>query len=212
MKHAGQFKPTHGESFGNANRTPEYVAWTNIIQRCENASVPGFERWGGRGIRVCDRWRESYESFLADMGRRPSPKHSIDRFPDNDGNYEPGNCRWATDVEQARNTSANRIIKANGKAMCLAAWADETGLTRDAIAQRIDKLGWSEDQAVNAPPRPERFEFRGERLTLPELVELTGIPQTTLWRRIRRHGGDVEAAVAGYLSNRRGRRDLGAAA
>lgn len=80
-------------------------------QRCSNPNHNRFEHYGGRGIRVCDRWLNSYENFLADMGRKPSPAHSIDRI-DNDGNYEPGNCRWATVEEQAANKQAPNGLKA----------------------------------------------------------------------------------------------------
>jgi hypothetical protein len=72
--------------------------------RCFNQNHHGFHKWGGRGIKVCDRWRYSFENFLADMGEPPTPEHSIDRWPNNDGDYEPGNCRWATPLQQARNT------------------------------------------------------------------------------------------------------------
>ena len=74
-----------------------------MLYRCYNPKIKGYENYGGRGIRVCARWRESYAAFLADMGRRPADKQTIDRYPDNDGNYEPGNCRWATWQEQHAN-------------------------------------------------------------------------------------------------------------
>lgn len=88
---------THGGS-----HLPEYTIWEGMIRRCESPTAVQWKYYGGRGIRVCNRWRESFAAFLADMGSRPSPEHSIDRV-DNDGDYEPGNCRWATKLEQARN-------------------------------------------------------------------------------------------------------------
>lgn len=88
---------THGR-----RGTPEYRAWDAMKQRCYNPNARSYDGYGGRGITVCDRWRYSFENFLADMGERPSPEHSLDRI-DNDGNYEPGNCRWATRSEQQGN-------------------------------------------------------------------------------------------------------------
>jgi hypothetical protein len=86
--------------------TPEYRAWLNMRQRCNNPNANNYKHWGGRGIRVCDRWNESFENFLADMGPRPTTVHSLDRI-DVDGDYEPDNCRWALPKEQATNKRAN---------------------------------------------------------------------------------------------------------
>lgn len=97
---------THGHSRhrGGAQKTSEYMTWQALIQRCENPKQENYPRYGGRGIKVCERWRNSFENFLADMGRKPTPEHSIDR-KENDGNYEPRNCHWATPEEQRGNRS-----------------------------------------------------------------------------------------------------------
>ena len=92
----------HGDSRHGAIAA-EYHCWTSMKSRCLNPSSTHFRHYGGRGIKICQRWLDSYEDFLADMGRRPSAKHSIDRYPDNDGDYEPGNCRWATHSQQMKN-------------------------------------------------------------------------------------------------------------
>lgn len=91
------------------NITGEYRSWSHIKSRCYNKKVPSYNDYGGRGIIMCDRWVNSFENFLADMGNKPTPKHSIDRFPDNDGNYEPSNCRWATSAQQAQNRRSSKL-------------------------------------------------------------------------------------------------------
>jgi hypothetical protein len=99
-------RTTHGATRGpdgdKSRWEAEYNIWSGIITRCENKNHNSYPRWGGRGIKICKKWRNSYEAFLSDMGRRPSPKHSIDRI-DNDGDYKPGNCRWATASQQVNN-------------------------------------------------------------------------------------------------------------
>jgi len=92
----------HGEASGRT-MSAEYRVWVDIKQRCTNPRRKGYQYWGGMGVRICERWLNSFENFLADMGRRPSASHSIDRFPNKHGDYEPGNCRWATRSEQSRN-------------------------------------------------------------------------------------------------------------
>ena len=150
-----QARRKHGES-GNAEsgRTPEYTAWAAIRRRCENPNDGSFSRYGGRGISVCDRWRLSFEDFLEDMGRRPSEFHSIDRI-DNSGNYEPSNCRWATDKEQSRNRRSNRVLEYNGEKKCLTEWAEEMNVNSKAIEARL-KRGWSVGKSLTTPVRGMR--------------------------------------------------------
>lgn len=121
LKSGGQ--PTHGEA-SVKTVTREYEAWCRMIGRCYNENNKVYIKYGGRGIKVCDRWVKSYQSFLDDMGRRPSSKHSLDRYPDNNGNYEPANCRWATTKEQNRNYRRNRWFEQNGVKMLVSEWAE----------------------------------------------------------------------------------------
>jgi hypothetical protein len=121
-----------------------------MIARCTNKDHPAYDRYGGRGIAVCDRWLNSFEAFLSDMGEPPIG-HSIDRI-DNDGDYEPGNCRWATDIEQNNNASKNRVVSWNGAPMTLAQLSKATGVSYVTLRWRLD-AGWSVAAAVETPVR-----------------------------------------------------------
>ena len=121
--------------------TPEYRAWSNMIQRCHVKSNPGYKNYGGRGIFVCDEWRGDgrgwgFQAFYCHIGPRPSKKHSIDRIDNNRG-YEPGNVRWTTQLIQHSNTRKNRYLTHNGETLHLREWARRTGLTHTTIAARI---------------------------------------------------------------------------
>lgn len=186
------------------NRTPEYAAWVNMKERCGNPKLRDYHRYGGRGIRVCDRWNDSYEAFLSDMGRRPSPSHSLDRYPNSDGNYEPGNCRWATRIEQARNKSDNRRVIVNGAAVCITEAAEMTGVSRKTIARRLD-TGKTGAEVFAPVVKPQRFSFRGRELTAEQICEESGIGLSAFWRRIHRHG-DADIAIAEWQKNGRGKR------
>lgn len=125
--------------------TPEYRLWTDIQTRCHNQNSTAFKNYGGRGIVVCERWRSSFENFLADMGKRP-PGLTIER-DDVNGNYEPGNCRWATRAEQANNKRNNVNLTIGGVTKTVAEWAAESGLSYDAIWQR-HRSGKTQDQLI----------------------------------------------------------------
>lgn len=142
---------THGESVVG-NWSPEYRAWSNMITRCHNPNATRFKDWGGRGITVFPEWRESYESFLAFVGRRPSATHSLDRWPNKDGNYAPGNVRWATREEQARNTKRNRIIEIGGESLSAIEWSERSGIRASIILERLGR-GWSATDAISTPTK-----------------------------------------------------------
>lgn len=134
------------ESHG-MNGTPMYYVWRAMISRCTLKSHPAYQRYGARGISVCDRWRDSFVAFYADMGDRPSSEHSIDRI-NNDGNYEPGNCRWATKVQQQRNMRSNRVtaataplIRADSRSR--AEVAAEYGIAETYVSQIRSGKRWS---------------------------------------------------------------------
>ena len=117
--------------------------------RCTKPSHVAWPRYGGRGIRVCSRWLD-FRNFIADMGPKPSPHHSLDRFPNNDGNYTPTNCRWATRKEQARNAGRRRLFTVGGRTQYLTEWAQETGITISTLWARIH-AGWKPDRVVTTP-------------------------------------------------------------
>ncbi len=143
----GHLTLSHGERGGDKRLkgSPEYKAWDSLRQRCMNPKDKAYEWYGGRGIKVCARW-EKFENFLADMGRRPSPEHSIDRIKVN-GDYEQANCRWATELEQARNRTNNR---AAAGCATLSEAAEKVGIAYVTLKARLAH-GWSLDDALTQP-------------------------------------------------------------
>lgn len=127
---------THGMT-----KSPEYAAWRNLVARCTNPSNPGWLRYGGRGITVCDAWKGDFNAFFDHVGRRPSRLHSLDRI-DNSRGYEPGNVRWVTRKHQQRNMRSNVFLTHNGETRCLADWAEHLGLNRSVVKNRYEK-GWA---------------------------------------------------------------------
>ena len=145
-KAAKDANTTHGKS-----KTKEYSIYRDMIRRCTNENRDDYKHYGGRGIKVCDRWMESFENFLADMGPRPEGM-SIDRI-DNSLDYSPENCKWATQKQQTRNTRRSHNITLYGRTQCLQAWLDELGLNRATYKERVLYQGLSPEEALLKPVR-----------------------------------------------------------
>ncbi len=136
-------RTTHGHTVrGRSSKV--YSVWRAMVQRCTNNSYKQWENYGGRGIRVCERWLK-FENFLEDMGDKPEG-YQIDRI-DNDGGYFKENCRWATRRQNNRNKRSNRLITFDGKTQCLTEWAEEIGICLETICKRF-QLGWSAEEVL----------------------------------------------------------------
>ncbi len=172
----------------NMTRTPLFRVWAAMHNRCNNSNVACYHGYGGRGIKVCDRWQR-FENFYSDMGDRPTPKHQIDRI-DNNGPYSPENCQWAIPSVQAKNKRNNRILTANGESLHLAEWARRLGCNPAAILARLAS-GMSEAEAVTKPI-PERpnsrltsaealaIRYTYPRLSAQKLADLYGVSKKTI--------------------------------
>lgn len=130
-----------------------YDMWCSMHRRCRNKNDSSYKHYGGRGISVCERWSD-FRNFISDMGPRPD-SHQIDR-EDNNGNYEPGNCRWTTCLTNQRNRSNNHRITANGQTKCVSECASEVGICGQAIRDRISR-GWPDDKAATLPKGTQYF-------------------------------------------------------
>ena len=132
------------------NNTPEHRAWVSMKQRCTNQNKREWPHYGGRGIKVCERWMQSFIAFLSDVGHKPSSKHSLDRI-DVNGDYAPGNVRWATQKEQCANRQHNRLITYKGETKTLSAWAQQIGISQGRLHGRLSS-GWSVEEAIEIQP------------------------------------------------------------
>lgn len=141
----------HGERGADLRSeiTDEYRCWSRMLDRCDRPTEPTYKWYGGKGVTVCQRWRDNFGDFLADVGRKPTKRHSLDRI-DSSGNYEPGNCRWATWNEQARNRSNNRRIVFRGREMTLVEAAEVAGIPYKTVKGRLQHK-WTVDEALSVP-------------------------------------------------------------
>lgn len=189
---ASKNNKTHGMT-----KSPEYSAWQHMIARCERPSDSRYHCYGARGISVCERWRGrgGFQNFIRDMGRRPGPKYSIDRV-NNNGNYEPANCRWSTIVEQANNKSKNIIITYNDEEKTLGEWVRELGLGYKNIWERMNRFGWSFEKAIKTEKREtvrRLIEYKGVTKTLAQWCKELHLNYGTIGERLKR-GWSVEKA------------------
>jgi len=151
----GLARQVHGEGSQCRGVSTEYRIWGSMCNRCFNPKNQSYKNYGGRGITVCPQWlgQKGYQQFLLDMGRRPSHKHSIDRYPNNNGDYEPGNCRWATTVEQSENKRNTQRIQFQGESKTISEWAQVLGLKKEVLRSRLSQ-SFSMTRAISQPVLP----------------------------------------------------------
>lgn len=183
----------HGMSQG----CPTYSVWRNMINRCTNQRSIQFKDYGGRGITICDRWLgpDGFTNFVADVGLRPSPLHSIER-EDVNGNYTPENVAWATRDIQNGNKRNSHKITIGGVTKTVTQWAKHYGVGQGMLYHRVVAQGMSVQEALAKPLKWEKLivTYQGRTMSLRELAQLTGVPHSNLYDRIRR-GRSVEDAV-----------------
>ncbi len=175
--------------------TPEYHTLMSMRARCNTPNTVGYRYYGGRGIKVCDRWMDpevGVMNFMKDMGPRPSDNHSIDRI-DSNGNYSPENCRWATRKEQALNRSCAIMLTYNGVIKNASLWAEERGINPGVIYSRVKK-GMSHDDAINLPAspykkgqkrKPKTLTFNGKTQSIGKWIKETGINKSSIHNRLK---------------------------
>jgi hypothetical protein len=184
---------SHGRS-----SSPEHKAWIALKQRCSNPKLSSYPYYGGRGIRVCERWMNSFENFLTDMGPRPSAEHSIDRL-DVNGNYEPSNCIWSDPRQQARNKRNSLLVAHNGETLHINEWSERTGINPATLRKRLLTLSWTPKRAFETPAGPYRrgfsISYQGETLSLSAIARKEGVCNHSLYYHAITKGIPVEDAL-----------------
>ena len=183
---------THGDS-----KSSEHCSWRGAKTRCFNPNDSEFHNYGKRGITMCERWVKSYLNFLKDMGRKPTPKHSLERINVN-GNYEPSNCCWATQKQQCNNRRNNRLLTFRGRTQNVQRWAEELGLKKQVINGRLG-LGWTADKTLSTPvlstgrSAKRMITFNGKTMTETQWSAERGWPRSTVTSRIIQGWSDERA-------------------
>lgn len=194
---------THGMA-----KTSIYSIYRNMINRCYNKKVKCYKNYGGRGIKVCQRWLDGFENFYEDMGPRPSDKHSIDRI-DNNGDYCLENCRWTTAQEQGNNRRNNRIVIYDNEEFTLTDLANKFNIDVKILHERLG-YGWSIEKSVTTPIRRPRkktdiLEFDGKKLSYEEWSKKINVPIKTIWNRLD-SGWSIESTLTNPIIKGRTKR------
>ena len=188
---SGHSNRTHGMS-----KTPEWNAWVNMVQRCTNKKSPQWKDYGGRGIKVCDKWKDSFEAFYAHIGPKPMAGLTIDRI-DNEKGYEPGNVRWSSCKVQGRNKRSNRIVEWEGEHLLLVELCERMGVKEGNVSGRM-RLGHDLKKSITMPLKArgskQWVEWQGERISLGRLAAKVGLHRDTLAIRLKR-GWSLDRAV-----------------
>lgn len=194
-----------GKTLKQLHKT-EWHAWRNMKARCYNKNLPNYHRYGGRGITVCEEWlgKEGFENFLHSMGLKPSPDLTLDRI-DNNGNYEPSNCRWADVKAQSNNQEKNIVLIYKGKSLTLAQWAEKLGMTYEQIRARY-RYGWDANSIIETPKNKYHKErrngsksrlltYNGKTMNLAQWARELGTGYEVLRTRVR-NGWDDKAVLS----------------
>lgn len=168
-----------------AKHRPEYEVYRLMVRRCTDPNEKSYHRYGGRGIKVCDRWLESFKNFLDDMGLKPDKNCQLDR-ENNNGDYCKDNCRWASKLVQANNTRTNRLIEYKGETRTLAEWARIKGLNDETLRNRLDNYGWTIEEAMETPARPKQrmITYQGRTQMISAWAKEIGISPSALKNRL----------------------------
>lgn len=189
---------THGMS-----KTPEYITWNSMKERCYNTNNKGYKDYGARGIKVCDKWLHSFENFYKDMGKRPTNKHTIERINNHKG-YSPENCKWATMKEQGRNKRNNHLITFKGETKTISQWSEILNIKYRILEKRINRFHWSIEKSLTTPIRKTTknryLTFHGETLPLHKWADVLGIKRGTLHNRIYHLNWPIEKAFNKTIS------------
>lgn len=180
----------------------EYRSYRSMLGRCYNPNLKEYPRYGGRGITVCDRWRESFQNFFDDMGHRPE-NTTLDRI-DNSKSYYKENCRWAGIREQANNTRRNKYHEYKGERLTASQIARRTGFSEKVMNSRLNRENWSIEKATTQPVQKQSHskvkitkyhEYGGEMLTASQIAKKVGIPPHIMNRRLNERNWSVEKAA-----------------